>query len=125
MSCNVICERSGENVLDNHVLQTSNGFEQIRFFKIPQAKEQCQDKWEVLSILQSTSISTSHPCWVSLAAASTQSPLPQLLRETLLILEVHGQKTAKSGFFASFCKAGFQNQRAGAMISNPTMQRLR
>lgn len=104
MSYNIICETSSENLLDNHVLQTFSGFRQNRFFEMPQAKEPCQDKWEVLSILQSISISTSHPCWVPLAPASTQSLLSQLLRETLLILEMHGQET-------HFCKPGFQNHR--------------
>lgn len=131
MSFDVICETSSENLLDNHVLQTSNGFEQSRFFEIPQAKEQCQDKWDVFSILQSTSISTSHPCRVPSAAASTHSPLSQLLRETLLILEAHGQKPARRSFLPFFANLAFKInashllQCAGAMISTPAKQRLR
>lgn len=64
------------------------------FCEISQDKEQHQEKCEVLSILQSTSISTSHPCWVPSAAASIQSLLSQSLRETLLILDVHGHESA-------------------------------
>ena len=129
MSCDVICETNTENFLDNHVLQTSSGFEQSRFFETPQAKEQCQDKWEALSILQSTSISASHPCWVPLSAASTL--LSQLLRGTLLILEMHGQKPARRRFLPLFANLAFKIsdnhllQCAGAVISTPTRQRLR
>lgn len=70
------------------------GLNKADFCEISQDKEQRQEKWEVLSILQRTSISTSHPCWGPLAAASIQSLLSQCLRETLLILEVHGHKSA-------------------------------
>lgn len=130
MPCGVFCERSGRNPLCNHVLQTSSRCEQSRFFEITWAKEQCQNKWEVLSILQSTSTSVSHPCWVPLAAACTQSLLSQLLRETLLILEVHGQKPAKRVFLPHFANPAFKISGnlldcAGAVISAPAKQRLR
>lgn len=72
-----------------------------------------------------------HPCWVPSAAACTQSLLSQLLRMTLLILDVQGQKPAKKVFLSHFANPAFKIicnhllECAGAVISTPASQRLR
>lgn len=109
----------------------SAGLSKADFLKSHKLKSNVKTNGKVLSILQSTSISASHPCWVPLAPASTQSPLSQVLRETLLILEVHGQKPARRGFLPLFANPAFKInenhllQQAGAVNSTPTRQRLR
>lgn len=86
------------------------GLSKAYFFEIPQAKVQCQDTWEVLSILQSTSISTSHPCWVPLAATSTRANTLPASQTDLTDFRGAWAETCQEQVFGPFCKSGFQSQ---------------